>query len=116
MRVDFDMEMHVLVDEVGAEEAEEFAGDVVAAVGGAIELQNTLAGAFEGESARSCSAVWSQPLRRSPLADYSFVTVSSMQRMVLAKVVKVASSAGFVLASVVRVPTFSRAAAPSASD
>ena len=38
------MEMDVVVDEVGAEEAEEFAGAVVAAVGGAIEFQNTLAG------------------------------------------------------------------------
>ena len=44
LRVDFDMEMDVVIDEVRAEEAEEFAGAVVAAVGGAIERQNTLAG------------------------------------------------------------------------
>ena len=34
----------MVVDEVGAEEAKEFAGAVVAAVGGAIERQNALAG------------------------------------------------------------------------
>jgi hypothetical protein len=39
LRVDFDMEMDVVVDEVWAKEAEEFAGAVVAAVGGAIEFQ-----------------------------------------------------------------------------
>jgi hypothetical protein len=44
LRVNFDMEMDVVVDEAEAEEAEEFTGAVVAAVGGAIEFQNTLAG------------------------------------------------------------------------
>ena len=39
IRVDFDMEMDEVVDEVFAEEAEEFAGAVVAAVGGAVEFE-----------------------------------------------------------------------------
>ena len=39
LRMDFDMEMNVVADEVGAEEAEEFAGAVVAAVGGAVEFE-----------------------------------------------------------------------------
>ena len=43
-RVDFDMEMDEVVDEVFAEEAEEFAGAVVAAVGGAVEAEHALAG------------------------------------------------------------------------
>ena len=38
------MEMDVVVDEVGAEEVEEFAGAVVAVVGGAIEFELALAG------------------------------------------------------------------------
>ena len=46
--MDFDVEMDVVVDEVLAEEAEEFAGAVVAAVGGAIEFELTLAGEVLG--------------------------------------------------------------------
>ena len=38
------MEMEEVVDEVFAEEAEEFAGAVVAAVGGAVEFELALAG------------------------------------------------------------------------
>ena len=44
LRVDFDMEMDVVVDDVFAEEAEEFARAVVAAEFGAIELEHALAG------------------------------------------------------------------------
>ena len=48
LRVDFDMEMHVVVDDVLAKEAEEFAGAVVAAVGGAVEAEHALAGEAPG--------------------------------------------------------------------
>jgi hypothetical protein len=41
--------MEVVVDEVWTEEAEEFAGAVVAAVGGAIEFEPALAAAAGGD-------------------------------------------------------------------
>jgi hypothetical protein len=44
LRVDFDMEMDVVVDDVFAEEAEEFAGTVMAAEFGAVDLEHALAG------------------------------------------------------------------------
>ena len=44
LRVDFDMEMDEVVDEVFAEEAEEFAGSVVAAVVGEVEFELARAG------------------------------------------------------------------------
>jgi hypothetical protein len=44
IRVDFDVEVDVVVDEVFAEEAKEFSGAVVAAVAGAIEIEEALSG------------------------------------------------------------------------
>ena len=43
-RLDFDMKMDLIGDELFAEEAEEFAGAVVAGVVGAVEFKLALAG------------------------------------------------------------------------
>ena len=42
--MNFDVQVDVVVDDVGAEEAVEFAGTVVAAVGGAVEAKHALPG------------------------------------------------------------------------
>src|SRR5580765_2918905 len=74
LRVDFDMEMDVVVDEVGAEEAEEFAGAVVAAVGGAIEFQSRCrcarSTAFMAGSARSSQAMLAMSTVKRALASW----------------------------------------------
>ncbi|MEA3212601.1 MAG: hypothetical protein QOE70_5658 [Chthoniobacter sp.] len=52
--------MKVVVDEVWAEEAEEFVGAVGAAVGGAVEFQDTgevLAVVFRGDTHGDCGGV-----------------------------------------------------------
>ena len=42
--MNFNMQMDMIIDEVFAQESEEFAGAVVAAVGGAVEFELALAG------------------------------------------------------------------------
>jgi len=52
LRMNLHVEVDVVVDEVWAEEAEEFAGTVVAAVGGAVDFELALAGEALGVGAR----------------------------------------------------------------